>query len=1077
MEIIPQKLTCRKTLLFSFLYLFINPLLPGQTAESEIPNAWINEIHYDNSGTDVGEAIEIVVETDGFLNFDIQKLSIELYNGSDFKKYNTYSLPQGTVGNPFTSFSIFVMEILDIQNGDPDGIALVYEGYLIQFISYEGSFEAADGSAQGVTSTDIGVTESGATPEGYSLQLSGVGDRYQLFTWSEASPETFGKPNEGQNLVPIDGPQPVTDFQVVSIAPDKVGLSWTKPIGVHGEDWSGVLVFGSFNGSNEIAFEKKDYSDFDGSLIFGDGGTPTENGFTIARRQTDSNGEEIITNLNAENYHFAIYTYLIVDGGDNDIFLEDFQEIEIAPKVADATNYQATPLDEKVKLSWTNSMGELNKWWDEIMIIASENPIATVPNKASYSANAAFGRGESPATGEYVVYKGSDSVTFVEGLENGKNYHFKIFVRYDSGEDFFWSSGMEVVAQPSINKKYWSGGAGNNDFADDGNWSPAGKPGIAHDVILDNSIVTSSYDVISSGDEEIALNSLTISPQSTDISIKFSSINNNSKKLILHDNDTPLTISNNGILINNITHISGTVLLPNGKMVLENEGKYVHNTGSGSKEIFDNIELTDGIIPGTIEFINGGTTFISISARSFQELIFSSETSATYTSAPGSNPVTIKKALTINENCKLNLGNLNAPVHLEGDLMITGNIEFDHDLIFDGTNSQNFSGSQDDPVQVKNIVINKLNDKLSLGANIEIKSKLEFMNGNIATGENKVLLNFTNGDNPQIIGAPDNGKTIGNLEIIRNVASQETEFAYAGVSFKSGSEDLGAVSVIRSTGSDVTVSSGEVPVIDRNWEISTSIQPTTAREVTFSWTRDDENDLDPLQVQLWQESETRGDWAPIGEPQDGTSRSITAMLDRFSKFAISDTHNPLPITLLSFEVRMQQNYALVSWTTGAESNNAGFEVEKSMDGKQFFKIGFVQGANNSNKNVTYEYKDHQFFHDSYYRLKQLDYDGKYYYSPIRFLTGATNVGDLAIFPNPIEDDLSFKLKNESKENYHIDFCYLVNSIGIQKYQTKNGNLSQIERDLKRTFPNLEKGIYIFTYSHNLEIKTFKILKR
>src|SRR5690606_23235500 len=131
-------------------------------------------------------------------------------------------------------------------------------------------------------------------------------------------------------------------------------------------------------------------------------------------------------------------------------------------------------------------------------------------------------------------------------------------------------------------------------------------------------------------------------------------------------------------------------------------------------------------------------------------------------------PVTVKKALSINERCNLNLNNLSSSVYIEGDLKIDGSIVFGDDLIFSGAVAQNFSGVQEHPIQVSNVVIDKPNENLYLGADVEIKNKLLFINGNLETGDNKVLLDFSNGESPEIIGALENGKTVGNLEIVRN---------------------------------------------------------------------------------------------------------------------------------------------------------------------------------------------------------------------------------------------------------------------------------------------------------------------
>jgi hypothetical protein len=87
---------------------------------------------------------------------------------------------------------------IGIQNGPPDGLALVDNtNKVVQFLSYEGTFTAADGPANGMTSTDIRVSQTGTT-SGDSLQLTGTGRVYEDFTWADTAPATPGTVNTGQ---------------------------------------------------------------------------------------------------------------------------------------------------------------------------------------------------------------------------------------------------------------------------------------------------------------------------------------------------------------------------------------------------------------------------------------------------------------------------------------------------------------------------------------------------------------------------------------------------------------------------------------------------------------------------------------------------------------------------------------------------------------------------------------------------------------------------------------------------------------------------------------------------------------
>ncbi|GAC15406.1 ExeM/NucH family extracellular endonuclease [Aliiglaciecola lipolytica] len=165
-------------------------------------DVFINEFHYDNSSTDSGEAIEIA----GTAGTDLSGWSLVLYNGSNGSVYDTTALSgsipdqQNGMGTVFFSYPSN-----GIQNG-PDAIALVDDSNsVIQFISYEGTFSASGGPANGMTSVNIGVSESGSTNVGDSLQLSGTGSAYADFAWQSAAANTFGAINNDQSFSANDG--------------------------------------------------------------------------------------------------------------------------------------------------------------------------------------------------------------------------------------------------------------------------------------------------------------------------------------------------------------------------------------------------------------------------------------------------------------------------------------------------------------------------------------------------------------------------------------------------------------------------------------------------------------------------------------------------------------------------------------------------------------------------------------------------------------------------------------------------------------------------------------------------------
>ncbi len=158
--------------------------------EAEPATPRINEVHYDNEGTDSDEFVEIRVAKDA----DVGGLLIELYNGSNGARYSTASVSTLTKTND-DDYDYYVWDLPanGIQNGSPDGIALSDNGAVIEFLSYEGTFTATNGTANGMTSIDIGVAEGGGGPAEESLQRTGDAPT----AWTGPLANTKGSANDG----------------------------------------------------------------------------------------------------------------------------------------------------------------------------------------------------------------------------------------------------------------------------------------------------------------------------------------------------------------------------------------------------------------------------------------------------------------------------------------------------------------------------------------------------------------------------------------------------------------------------------------------------------------------------------------------------------------------------------------------------------------------------------------------------------------------------------------------------------------------------------------------------------------
>jgi predicted extracellular nuclease len=144
----------------------------------------ISELHYDNASADLDEAVEV----EGPAGADLTGWTVAFYNGADGRVYQSLEL-SGQIPDLGGGMGVRVFAQGGIQNGDPDGLALVDDtGTVREFLSYEGEFAAVDGPASGLSSTDIGVAESAATAVGESLQrVAG--------TWTGPRANSFGSLN------------------------------------------------------------------------------------------------------------------------------------------------------------------------------------------------------------------------------------------------------------------------------------------------------------------------------------------------------------------------------------------------------------------------------------------------------------------------------------------------------------------------------------------------------------------------------------------------------------------------------------------------------------------------------------------------------------------------------------------------------------------------------------------------------------------------------------------------------------------------------------------------------------------
>jgi hypothetical protein len=151
----------------------------------------------------------------------------------------------------------------------------------------------------------------------------------------------------------------------------------------------------------------------------------------------------------------------------------------------------------------------------------------------------------------------------------------------------------------------------------------------------------------------------------------------------------------------------------------------------------------------------------------------------------------------------------------------------------------------------------------------------------------------------------------------------------------------------------------------------------------------------------------------IRSKNDGLVFSL-ASIDTFDV-----TAGALPVELVRFTAHKFNEQSLLNWQTAQEINNHGFEIQRSADGNNFTVIGWVNGMGNASSPTDYSFTDlAPLKGKNLYRLKQVDNDGHFKFSPIRTVDFETGF-DLLIYPNPVTSQLTVKFTDDKNKQIKI----------------------------------------------------------
>jgi trimeric autotransporter adhesin len=214
-----------------------------------------------------------------------------------------------------------------------------------------------------------------------------------------------------------------------------------------------------------------------------------------------------------------------------------------------------------------------------------------------------------------------------------------------------------------------------------------------------------------------------------------------------------------------------------------------------------------------------------------------------------------------------------------------------------------------------------------------------------------------------------------------------------------------------------------------------------------------------------------GDFDLVGIPISGITTDIDDDVrhETYPYIGADEAEIPLPAELVSLNAVVNGNNVLLSWSTASETNNQGFEIHKTVNSpqsvvgsEQWNIIGFVEGNGTTTEMHSYSFIDvNPFSGKSYYRLKQIDFDGSFEYSqtievdvnvPLNFALEQN-------YPNPFNPatNIKFSLPVESEVTIKI-----FNLLGQEVAEAVNGNYAAGSHTVAIDGSSLSSGLYFYT---------------
>uniref|UniRef100_UPI0026DFB662 T9SS type A sorting domain-containing protein n=1 Tax=Hymenobacter sp. BT730 TaxID=3063332 RepID=UPI0026DFB662 len=356
----------------------------------------------------------------------------------------------------------------------------------------------------------------------------------------------------------------------------------------------------------------------------------------------------------------------------------------------------------------------------------------------------------------------------------------------------------------------------------------------------------------------------------------------------------------------------------------------------------------------------------------------------------------------------------------------------------------------------------------SLTGNVSVTNLLNMQAGIMETSMGYMVDLGTSGG----ISESDASYVLGRVRAIRTVPLSGVQpFGGIGLSLAVNSgQSTGITTVMRVTGPNTAQTGlpGSTSIL-RYFDVSAAgvnlTSPPLDLTATFGYREMELNGITESNLALFRSTNNGASWGQVrGIISESANNFSGARLTSLGRLTLGDRGLPLPVSLMSFAAKRQQQTTLLTWSTASEKNNEGFSVETSHNGVSFQPIGFVKSlASNSQTVQTYSFVDraNRPAGVQYYRLQQVDLDGKAGYSPVQTVVVQPGGTQMAAYPNPFHGTLSVDVSLVAASPVTI---IMHDALGREVYRTTTRTLPTGMHTLQVTPDSKAQGMYMLNIS-------------